>query len=65
MAKTMTPLIRSQILDIRDTGLTNMFDTRAVEQIAEAFGYHDLEMWLPGNKKEYAEFIMYGDEKDS
>ena len=61
MAKTMTPLVRSQILDIRDTGLTNMFDVKTVEQLADDFGYYDLATWLPSHKKEYAEFIMCGD----
>ena len=65
MAKNMTPLIRSQILDIRDTGLTNMFDVNMVQKIADDFGYYDLVVYLMDNRKEYAEFIMYGDEDSS
>jgi len=61
MERTMTPLVHSQILDIRDTGLTNMFDTTAVEQLADDFGYYDLATWLPEHRKEYAEFILFGD----
>ncbi len=41
----MNETIRNQILAIRDTGLTNMFD-----------------VFLEEHRKEYVQFILYGDE---
>jgi hypothetical protein len=61
MERTMTPLVRSQILDIRNTGLTIMFDTTAVEQLADDFVYYDFATWFPEHRKEYAAFILFGD----
>lgn len=57
----MTKTIREQILKVRDTGLTNMFDTRTVQRIAYESGYYELVLFLEENKKEYANFILYGD----
>ena len=57
----MPDSVREQILYIRDTGLTNMFDVRAVLQIAEAFDFDELSEWLPHHKKEYSSFILYGE----
>ena len=31
---TMTDKVRKQVLEIRDTGLTNMFDVVAVQRVA-------------------------------
>ncbi len=52
--------VREQILAIRDTGLTNMFDTDTVQQIAFNFGYHELFVFIEEHKKEYCQFIFYG-----
>ena len=57
----MTKEVREQILMVRDTGLTNMFDTRNVLEIAEALDLEELVEWLPEHKKEYSSFILYGD----
>ena len=57
----MTKTIREQILKVRDTGLTNMFDMRTVQRIAYESGYYELVLFLEENKKEYANFILYGD----
>lgn len=57
----MTKEVREQILKVRDTGLTNMFDTRNVLEIAEALDFEELAEWLPTHKKEYSSFILYGD----
>lgn len=53
-------MIKEQILTIRDTGLTNMFDTRAVQVIANEMGFIELVIFLEEHKKEYVEFILYG-----
>ena len=58
----MTPTIRRQILAVRDTGKTNMFDVNAVQRIAYEMGFYELVCWLEENKKEYTHFILYGDE---
>ena len=56
----MTPTIKEQILAIRDTGLTNMFDVPKVRELAEKFGYAELAAYLPANTGKYARFILYG-----
>lgn len=58
----MTPTIKEQILAVRDTGLTNMFDVPVVRELAEKFGYAELAAYLPANTEEYARFILYGEE---
>ena len=38
----MTNTIREQILDIRDTGLTNMLDIMMVQRLAYEHGFYEL-----------------------
>ena len=38
--------IKDQILAVRDTGLTNMFDTSAVQVIANEMGFYELVIFL-------------------
>ena len=52
--------IKEQILAVRNTGLTNMFDTRAVQVIANEMGFYELVIFLEEHKKEYVQFILYG-----
>ena len=54
--------IRSQILAIRDSGETNMFDVATVQRIAYDMGFHELVVYLDENHKEYAHFILTGEE---
>ena len=42
----MTETVREQILAIRATGETNMFDTNMVQYIANRAGYYDLVAYL-------------------
>lgn len=58
----MNETIRNQILAIRDTGLTNMFDTNTVQRLVYERGYYELVMFLEEHRKEYVHFILYGDE---
>ncbi len=58
----MNETIREQILAIRDTGLTNMFDTNMVQRLAYEWNYHELVMFIEEHRKEYVHFILYGDE---
>ena len=58
----MTETIRGQILAIRDTGLTNMFDVRTVQRLAFDQDFYELVCYLEEHRKEYVRFIMFGDE---
>ena len=57
----MTEKIRDQILAIRDSGLTNMFDAPMVQRLAYERGYYELVIYLEEHRKEYARFIMTGE----
>ena len=53
--------IKAQILKVRDTGLTNMFDTNAVQKIAFEMELYELVNFLEDNKKAYVHFILTGE----
>lgn len=57
----MTDTVRQQILAIRDTGLTNMFDVRMVQRLAYDRDYYELVCYLEDHQKEYARFIITGE----
>lgn len=57
----MTEKVRDQILSIRDTGLTNMFDIPMVQRLAYDRGYYELVIFLGEHRKEYARFILTGE----
>ena len=57
----MSEKIREQILAIRATGLTNMFDITAVKRIAFDAGYYELVNYLEDHRKEYVHFIFTGE----
>ena len=57
----LTEMIRDQILAIRDTGLTNMFDVPMVQKLAYDRGYYKLVTFLEEHRREYAHFIMTGE----
>ncbi|MBQ6052268.1 MAG: DUF5049 domain-containing protein [Clostridia bacterium] len=59
----MTEKIKEQILAIRDTGLTNMFDTTAVQRLAFEREFFELVMFIEEHKKDYVRFIIYGDDE--
>lgn len=61
-AHIMTDKIREQILAIRDSGETNMFDIRTVQYIANREGYYELVVYLEEHRKEYTHFIFTGEE---
>ena len=54
----MTNTIKTQILAIRNSGETNMFDIRRVQQIANRRGYYELVIYLEEHRKEYVNFIL-------
>jgi len=56
-------IIKDQILAVRDTGLTNMFDINSVLEIAYGKGFDEAVEWIRENKAAYCKFILNGDEK--
>lgn len=54
--------IKEQILSVRNTGLTNMFDVIMVLRLAFEHDYYELVCGLENHKKEYIHFIIYGEE---
>ena len=58
----MTDKVFQQLMDIRDSGLTNMFDTNMVQRLAYDRDYFELVTYIEDHKKEYAHFIMTGRE---
>lgn len=59
----MDKKIKEQILAIRKTGETNMFDVPKVQEIAMREGYVELLAFLADNTGAYARFILSGEEK--
>ena len=57
----MTETIREQILAIRDTGLTNMFDIPVVQRLAYDRGFYEAVCWIEEHKREYVHFILTGE----
>lgn len=57
----MNETVKEQILAIRDTGLTNMFDVNVVQRLAYERDFYDLVLFLEDNRKEYVKFIMTGE----
>lgn len=57
----MTEKIREQILAIRDTGLTNMFDLNMVQRLAYDRGFYELVWFIEEHRSEYTHFILTGE----
>ena len=58
----MSNNVREQILAIRNTGLTNMFDLCAVQQIAHDMNFFQLVVFLEEHRDKYVRFILTGEE---
>ena len=59
----MTDKVFTQLMDIRSSGLTNMFDIPMVQRLAYDRGYFELVTYIEDHRKEYAHFIMTGREE--
>lgn len=57
----MNEVIKNQILSIRATGKTNMFDIPMVQYLANEMHYYELVIFLEEHRQEYTHFILYGD----
>lgn len=53
--------IVEQILAIRDSGVTNMFDTNRVQVEANRRGFYELVIFIEEHKGDYARFILTGE----
>lgn len=62
VAKKMDEKVKEQILAIRETGLTNMFDVRKVQKIACDMEFWELIFFIDDNKDRYTRFILTGEE---
>lgn len=57
----MSEKVKEQILIVRDTGRTNMFDSVMVQRIAFELGLYELVDYIEERKSEYARFILTGE----
>lgn len=57
----MTDTIREQILAIRATGLTNMFDVNAVQRLAFERNCYELVCYIDEDRAGYVRFILTGE----
>jgi hypothetical protein len=57
----MDAKVKEQILAIRETGLTNMFDLPMVQRLAYERDFYELVCWIEDHKKEYTHFILTGE----
>ena len=56
----MSETVKQQILTIRSSGTTNMFDATRVQRLASELGFYELVVFIEEHKKEYAHFILFG-----
>ena len=59
----MNEKIREQILAVRKTGRTNMFDVPMVQYIANEMRFCELVVLLEEHRSEYVHFILTGEYK--
>lgn len=57
----MNAKIKEQIIAIRDTGLTNMFDIKSVQNLAFERDYFELVTFIEEHCDDYMRFILYGE----
>ena len=57
----MNEKIREQILAVRETGRTNMFDVPMVQYIANEMRFYELVVFLEVHRSEYVHFILTGE----
>lgn len=57
----MNDCIIEQILAIRDSGLTNMFDVNMVQRIAYDMEFYELVTFLEEDRSAYVHFILTGE----
>ncbi len=58
----MTDKVLEQLLEIRDSGKSNMFDIHTVQRLAFESGFYELVMYIEEHPREYVNFILTGKE---
>jgi ABC-type Na+ transport system ATPase subunit NatA len=58
----MDKRVKEQILAVRDSGRTNMFDSHMVQQIANEMDFFELVIYIEEHRKAYGHFILTGEE---
>ena len=61
ITETVDETVREQILAIRATGETNMFDSKTVQRMAYERDFYELVCFIEEHPKEYAHFILTGE----
>ena len=62
--RIITDTLVEQILVVRATGETNMFDTNTVQRITFDKRFYELVNFIEVNRKAYANFILTGGNDD-
>lgn len=57
----MPERVKEQILTIRETGITNMFDLPVVQRLAYERDFFELVVYLEEHPNEYVHFILTGE----
>ena len=57
----MPERVKEQILIIRETGITNMFDLPVVQRLAYERDFFELVIFLEEHPTEYVHFILTGE----
>lgn len=60
----MTEKIKEQILAIRNSGVTNMFDVSRVQYEANEREFFELVVFLIDHRQEYSRFILTGEAEE-
>lgn len=57
----MNEKVKEQILAVRATGRTNMFDTNMVQVIANEMRFYELVIFIEEHREDYVNFILKGE----
>jgi hypothetical protein len=57
----MNEKIKEQILAIRETGKTNMFDVISVQSLANELHFYELVIFIEEHRKTYTNFMLTGE----
>ena len=55
----MNKKVKEQILAVRSTGLTNVFDIHYVQKLAHEMNFYDLVIFIEEHSSEYVHFIFH------
>ena len=57
----MDEKVKDQILAVRATGRTNMFDTNMAQVIANEMRFYELVIFIEEHREDYVNFIFKGE----